>query len=91
MEPSPITPEVSDRITKHMNKDHRASLLSYAKYYAGIRNAIDAKMLSITPQAMELKVDGELVRIKFDHTLKDSSDAHRTLVAMLEALPSRHE
>ena len=36
---------------------------------------------------MELEVDGTSVSIAFDHTLTDSEDAHRTLVAMLRAMP----
>ena len=35
-----ITPEVSKRICKHMNKDHESSLLNYAKHYAGIENPV---------------------------------------------------
>jgi len=36
---------------------------------------------------MELEVDGNIVQIKFDHTLSDSEDAHQTLVTMLRAMP----
>jgi hypothetical protein len=32
-------------------------------------------------------VDGASVEVPFDHTLSDSEDAHRTLVAMLRAMP----
>jgi hypothetical protein len=35
---------------------------------------------------MELEVDGARMEVAFDHTLSDSEDAHRTLVAMLRAL-----
>jgi hypothetical protein len=34
---------------------------------------------------MRLEVDGAVVEIRFDHTLTDSEDAHRTLVAMLRS------
>jgi hypothetical protein len=37
---------------------------------------------------MQLEVDGQMVEVRFDHTLSDSDDAHRTLVAMLRAMPS---
>ena len=37
--------------------------------------------------ATELEVDGDVLEIKFDHTLTDSEDAHHTLVAMLKAMP----
>jgi hypothetical protein len=36
---------------------------------------------------MQLEVDGQMVEVRFDHTLSDSDDAHRTLVAMLRAMP----
>jgi hypothetical protein len=32
-------------------------------------------------------VDGQMLEVRFDHTLSDSDDAHRTLVAMLRAMP----
>jgi hypothetical protein len=44
-------------------------------------------MLAVTPEAMLIEVDGRAVKVSFDHTLSDSEDAHRTLVAMLRALP----
>jgi len=36
---------------------------------------------------MQLEVDGAALEVPFDHTLSDSEDAHRTLVAMLRAMP----
>ena len=44
-------------------------------------------MVSVKAETMELEVDGASVSIAFDHTLTDSEDAHRTLVAMLRAMP----
>jgi hypothetical protein len=44
-------------------------------------------MLAVGPDAMRLEVDGTAVEVPFDHSLQDSEDAHRTLVAMLRALP----
>ena len=46
-------------------------------------------MLAVNATAMELEVDGQSLRIPFDHTLTDSEDAHRTLVAMLRAMPKQ--
>jgi hypothetical protein len=46
-------------------------------------------MLAVEPQAMRLEVDGAPVEVPFDHTLTDSEDAHRTLVAMLRSLPGK--
>ena len=44
-------------------------------------------MVAVAPEAMTLDVDGAPVQVPFDHTLSDSEDAHRTLVAMLRAMP----
>ena len=79
-----ITPEVSKRICNHMNKEHKDSIISYANNYAGIEKPLEAEMLDITREALYLKVDGQNVEIIFDHILKDSKDAHQTLVDMLK-------
>jgi putative heme iron utilization protein len=83
-----LTPAVSDRICKHMNDDHAEAVLAYARHYGGVANPRAARMVAVGPETMELEVDGEALQIRFDHTLSDSEDAHRTLVAMLRALPA---
>ena len=87
MAAAPLTPAVSDRICKHMNDDHAEAVLAYARHYGGVANPVAARMLAVTPEAMRLEVDGASVEVPFDHTLSDSEDAHRTLVAMLRAMP----
>ena len=82
-----LTPAVSDRICKHMNDDHAEAVLAYARHYGGVTSPGAARMLAVTTTAMELEVDGSTLEIPFDHTLSDSEDAHRTLVAMLRAMP----
>ena len=83
-----ITPQVSDRICRHMNKDHAAAVLTYAQRYGNQQAATAATLTAIDHQGMDLKADvnGETlpVRIAFDHELKDAADAHTTLVAMLK-------
>jgi len=87
MAADPLTPAVSDRICQHMNADHATAVLAYARHYGGIRHARHARMLAVGPEAMRLEVDGTPVEVPFDHSLQDSEDAHRTLVAMLRSLP----
>lgn len=87
MAADPLTSAVSDRICKHMNEDHAEAVLAYARHYGGVTAPQTARMLAVNPEAMELEVDGAALRIPFDHTLSDSEDAHRTLVAMLRAMP----
>ena len=83
----PITPEVSQRICKHMNEDHADAIALYAKLYGNAPDATAAQMQSIDPEGMDLitQVNGEAVslRIVFDHVLQDSEDAHQTLIAMV--------
>lgn len=88
MAADPLTPAVSDRICRHMNNDHAEAVLAYARHYGGLSQAGSARMLAVVPEAMRLDVDGTVVEVPFDHTLTDSEDAHRTLVAMLRSLPS---
>ncbi|MEM7757302.1 MAG: DUF2470 domain-containing protein [Cyanobacteria bacterium P01_A01_bin.40] len=84
----PITPEISDRICKHMNDDHRDAITLYAKVYGKAFQAETATMNSIDPQGMNIdaQIEGETVpiRVEFDHTLKDAADAHHTLVDMIK-------
>ena len=44
-------------------------------------------MIAISSDAMQLAIDGALVKISFDHLLIDSQDAHKTLVSMLKKIP----
>ena len=84
-----INRQVSDRICKHMNKDHAEAVLTYAQRYGNQQSATAATLTAIDHEGMELtaEVDGETlpVRVAFDHELKDAADAHHTLVAMLRA------
>ncbi|WP_346290528.1 DUF2470 domain-containing protein [Sphaerothrix gracilis] len=83
-----ITAAVSDRICKHMNKDHAEAVLTYAQIFGGIQSATAASMESIDAEGMNLtaQVDGQPtpVRVDFDHTLESAQDAHHTLVDMLK-------
>ncbi|MGC1306337.1 MAG: DUF2470 domain-containing protein [Phormidesmis sp.] len=84
-----ITTQVSDRICKHMNKDHAEAVLTYAQKYGNQTAATAATLTAIDAQGMDLtaQVNGEMlpVRVAFDHELKDAADAHTTLVAMLRS------
>ena len=87
MSSDPLTADVSARICRHMNKDHAEAVINYAHYYGGVSDPKTVQMVAINPDLMELNVDGKQIKINFDHTLADSEDAHRTLVAMLKAIP----
>ena len=87
MNSDPITQESSKRICNHMNKDHKDAVIAYAKYYGRIKTFKSAKMISLSKESIELKVDDQKLIIKFDHILQDCSDAHKTLVKMIKAIP----
>jgi putative heme iron utilization protein len=83
-----FSPEISDRICKHMNDDHADAIALYARVFGGVANATSAEMLKIDAQGMDLQVqaDGSAMpaRITFDHVLKDAEDAHHTLIDMVK-------
>lgn len=83
-----ITPEISDRICKHMNDDHADAVLLYAKAYGKVTEAEAAQMLKVDPEGMDLSVNtgdqDSTIRIAFDHVLQDSEDAHQTMIAMVK-------
>jgi putative heme iron utilization protein len=84
----PITPQVSDRICKHMNEDHAEAVLTYARVFAGAAAATAATMKAIDPTGMDLEaqVAGSPVslRVPFEPPLSDAKAAHHTLVEMLK-------
>ncbi len=84
----PLSPQVSDRICKHMNDDHAEAVLLYAKVFGNTANATAAQMVSIDPEGMNLLTQTEAgavpVRVGFDHVLQDSEDAHQTLITMVK-------
>lgn len=84
----PITPQVSQRICKHMNEDHGDAIALYARVFGNVADVSVAEMVEIDPTGMDLiaQVNGTAipVRIPFDHTLQDSEDAHHTLIEMVK-------
>lgn len=83
-----ITPEISNRICKHMNEDHAEAVLLYARAYGNSPNAETAQMISIDSQGMNLaaQINGENIdlRVHFDRTLENAKDAHHMLVEMVD-------
>ena len=88
MNSEPINKSSSTRICNHMNKDHEDAVNAYAKYYGKIKTFTSAKMISLSPECIQLQIDEQTLEIKFDHILQDCSDAHKTLVSLTKAIPS---
>ncbi|MEC4983237.1 MAG: DUF2470 domain-containing protein [Oscillatoria sp. PMC 1068.18] len=88
-----ITPQISDRICKHMNEDHSEAIALYAKTFGKSPNIETAKMDSIDPEGMNLTATENSqtvpIRIEFDHRLKDAEDAHHTLIEMVKQARSQ--
>mgnify|MGYP001166365302 CR=1 FL=1 len=89
MNSEPINQASSKRICNHMNNDHPDAVNAYAKYYGNIETFKSAKMTSLSPESIQLKIDDQTIDIKFDHILQDCSDAHKTLVNMIKAIPAK--
>ena len=89
MHTEPITDESSARICNHMNKDHQEAVNAFGKYYGKIKSFRSAKMINLSPLSMQLQIDEQMLEIKFDHTLQDCSDAHKTLVKMVKSIPKK--
>ncbi len=87
MNSEPITEESSKRICNHMNKDHQDAVNAYAKYYGEIKAFRSAKMITLSPESLQLQIDSQTIEIKFDHILQDCTDAHQTLIKMIKAIP----
>jgi putative heme iron utilization protein len=89
----PLTPEVSERICKHMNEDHGDAIVLYAKVFGKIDAPTSAQMLSIDSNGMDLTVvtveQTNSVRIPFERPLNDSEDAHQVLIAMVKQARSQ--
>ncbi len=86
MSKDPLTEQVTTRICNHMNTDHIDALVALAKFYGNVQDPIGVEMVSLSETIMEIKANGELIAIPFDHVLQDSSDAHETLVSMIKDL-----
>lgn len=89
----PFSPEVSERICKHMNEDHAEAVALYARIFGNSPDTKEAQMLSIDAQGMNLvaQIQNESIplRIEFDHILQDSEDAHHTLIDMVKQARTR--
>lgn len=85
--------EISDRICAHMNDDHVEAIVLYARVFGRAADAIAARMEKIDSKGMDLTVQTEAktapIRIIFDHELKDSEDAHHTLIDMVKQARKR--
>jgi putative heme iron utilization protein len=76
------------RIVDHMNADHAAALLGYARVHAARKDVASARMLAIDAGGLDLVVTTprgeERLRVAFPQPLRRASEARTVLVRMAE-------
>lgn len=70
-----------------MNAEHGEELIAYATHYGDCDSPTKVVMKNISPDCMELDVDGKTIKITFPQTLSNSGDVHKALVSMSKGLP----
>ena len=80
-----ISSSTSERVCKHMNKDHIDSIHKYLKHYANISNFKEAYLEEITSQYMKINYDGKSAIINFKNEIKEE-EIHATLVSMIREI-----
>ena len=80
-----ISSKTSQRVCKHMNKDHIDSVHKYLKYYGKISEFNEAYLEEISSQFMKIKYDGKSAIIKFKNQISED-EIHETLVTMIREI-----
>ena len=80
-----ISSKTSNRVCKHMNKDHIDSVHQYLMHYGKISNFKEAYLEEISSQFMKIKYDGKSAIIKFKSEISEE-EIHSTLVSMIREI-----
>ena len=80
-----ISSKTSERICKHMNKDHIEAVYKYLKYYGNISEFKEAYLEEISSQFMKIKYDGNSAIINFKNEISEE-EIHDTLVTMIKEI-----
>ena len=80
-----ISSKTSQRVCKHMNKDHIESLHKYLKYYGKISEFKEVYLEEITSQFMKIKYDDKYAIINFKNEISEE-EIHETLVSMIREI-----
>ena len=80
-----ISLNTSDRVCKHMNKDHIDSVHKYLIHYGKISNFKNAYLEEISSQYMKINYDGKSVIINFKSEISEE-EIHSTLVSMIREI-----
>ena len=80
-----IRSDTSNRVCKHMNKDHLDSVHKYLIHYGKISNFKKAYMEEISSQYMKINYDGKSVIINFKNEISED-EIHSMLVNMIREI-----
>ena len=80
-----ISLKTSERVCKHMNKDHLESVHKYLRYYGKISEFKEAYLEEISSQFMKIKYDGKSSIINFKKEISEE-EIHETLVSMAKEI-----
>ena len=80
-----ISAKTSERVCKHMNKDHIESVHKYLKYYGKITEFKEAYLEEISSQFMKIKYDDKFAIINFKNEISEDK-IHETLVSMIREI-----
>ena len=78
-----ISSNTSNRVCKHMNKDHLDSVHKYLKHYCKISNFKEAYLEEISSRFMKINYDGKSAIINFKNEISEE-EIHLTLVSMIK-------
>ena len=80
--------QVKDSVIMHMNDDHYDANLVYVKAFAGLTDALSARMTDLDRQGISLAVEGQdgvsEVRVAFLEPLAKAEDIRPALIKLLK-------
>ena len=80
-----INSNTSNRVCKHMNKDHIDSVHKYLIHYGKISDFKEAYLEEISSQYMKINYDGKSAIINFKKEISEE-EIHPTLVSMIKEI-----
>ena len=80
-----ISSSTSERVCKHMNKDHIDSVHKFLIHYGKITNFKEAYLEEISNQFMKINYDGKSAIINFKNKISEE-EIHSTLISMIREI-----
>ena len=80
-----ISSNTSERVCKHMNKDHLDSVHKYLVHYGKITDFKEAYLDKISNKYMKINYDGKSLIINFKNEISEE-EIHETLVSMIRKI-----